>query len=113
MAHDYVIQITILILAGIFNALMDLSADGKLLYSLNKANSWKNKWKNGDPKQGERFKFSSTIFVWTTDFWHFIQFCFHSCWQLIISLNFEHWIIMFIIIKAIFSIVFEITYRTK
>ena len=29
-----------------------------------------NKWKNGDPKQGERFLGSSTIFVGLTDAWH-------------------------------------------
>ena len=32
--------------------------------------SWMNKWKNGDPKQGERFLGSSTIFVGLTDAWH-------------------------------------------
>ena len=29
-----------------------------------------NKWKNGDRKQGERFLFSSTALVWTTDGYH-------------------------------------------
>ena len=29
-----------------------------------------NKWKNGDYKQGEKFLFSSTVLVWTTDGYH-------------------------------------------
>lgn len=32
--------------------------------------SWKNKYKNGDKKQGEKFLGSSTIFVSLTDGWH-------------------------------------------
>lgn len=32
--------------------------------------SWKNKWKNGDRLQGEKFFGSSTIFVCFTDCWH-------------------------------------------
>lgn len=36
----------------------------------NPETSWKRKWKNGDPKQGERFLGSSTIFVSLTDAWH-------------------------------------------
>lgn len=31
---------------------------------------WRNKWKNGDPNQGEAFLGSSNVFVWTTDFKH-------------------------------------------
>lgn len=32
--------------------------------------SWKNKWKNGDKKQGEKFFLSSTLLVSLTDAWH-------------------------------------------
>jgi hypothetical protein len=41
--------------------------------------SWKNKWKNGDPKQGERFWLSSTLLVATTDLWHFAKLVMISC----------------------------------
>ena len=34
--------------------------------------SWKNKWKNGDKEQGEKFPGSSTIFVFSTDAWHLL-----------------------------------------
>ena len=32
--------------------------------------SWRNKWRNGDPSQGERFLGSSTVFVMFTDPYH-------------------------------------------
>jgi len=35
--------------------------------------SWRNKWKNGDPSQGERFRFSSTFLVSLTDAWHLFK----------------------------------------
>jgi hypothetical protein len=35
--------------------------------------SWRNKWKNGDILQGEKFLFSSTIFVFLTDAWHLFK----------------------------------------
>jgi hypothetical protein len=35
--------------------------------------SWTNKWKNGDPLQGERFWQSSRALVWTTDGYHLMR----------------------------------------
>ncbi|MBX2927008.1 MAG: hypothetical protein KF852_04170 [Saprospiraceae bacterium] len=35
--------------------------------------SWKNKWRNGDPEQGERFLGSSTVFAWSTDAYHLLR----------------------------------------
>lgn len=32
--------------------------------------SWRNKWKNGDPTQGEKYLGSSTVFVPFEDLWH-------------------------------------------
>ena len=32
--------------------------------------SWHNKWKGGDPANGEKFLFSSTALVWVTDGFH-------------------------------------------
>lgn len=32
--------------------------------------SWENKWKNGDPQQGEKYLGSSTVFVPFQDAWH-------------------------------------------
>ena len=35
--------------------------------------SWKNKYKNGDPKQGEKFTGSTTVFVAATDGYHVLR----------------------------------------
>ncbi len=35
--------------------------------------SWKNKWYNGNPNEGEKFLGSSTFLVWTTDGWHALK----------------------------------------
>jgi hypothetical protein len=45
-------------------------------YFVDPAISWRNKYKNHDPAQGERFPGSTTIFVFTTDLWHLSQFVF-------------------------------------
>ncbi|MFN0275416.1 MAG: hypothetical protein ACKVPJ_06715 [Chitinophagales bacterium] len=39
----------------------------------NPAISWKNKYENGDPLQGENFPGSSTVFVFTTDAYHLFR----------------------------------------
>lgn len=35
--------------------------------------SWKNKYKEGDPEQGPKFKWSTTALVGLTDGWHLMQ----------------------------------------
>lgn len=35
--------------------------------------SWRNKWKNGDPNQGEAFPLSSTTLVFLTDGYHLLR----------------------------------------
>jgi hypothetical protein len=35
--------------------------------------SWRNKYKNGNPEEGERFRFSTTLLVGFTDAWHFFK----------------------------------------
>ena len=71
-------------LAGICNACMDTIRyhwTTSIFFSLNTKYqqwfrptlSWRNKWKNGDPNEGERFLGSSTVFVWLTDFRHFAK----------------------------------------
>ena len=37
----------------------------------NPQESWKNKWKNGNKEEGEKFFLSSTLLVSLTDAWHF------------------------------------------
>lgn len=35
--------------------------------------SWRNKYKDGDPKKGPKFLFSDTLFVGLTDAWHLFK----------------------------------------
>jgi len=39
----------------------------------NPAISWTNKWRNGDPEQGDAFFLSSNALVWTTDKYHMMR----------------------------------------
>lgn len=48
--------------------------------------SWRNKWKNGDPSQGERFPGSSTALVFLTDGWHLLQFLMLTFFQVAIAM---------------------------
>lgn len=70
-----------ILLAGASEAVMD-----KLQFHFNKSvfsnlkhrfwnpkESSRNKWKNGDKSKGERFLFSSTLLVFTTDAWHLFK----------------------------------------
>ena len=67
-------------LAGIANGVMDTLQfhysssifPPKSLF-WNPAISWRNKYKNGDPKEGPRFPGSTTIFVALTDGWHLMK----------------------------------------
>ena len=105
------LYIALLILGAFTNAIMDLSSEGLFPASwMNKNESWTNKWKHGNPEEGERFLFSSTILVCFTDLWHFAQMIFHSCWQLMIALQTDHWFINFVVIKVFFGVVFEMVY---
>lgn len=79
----------------------------------NPLTSWKNKWKNGDPSQGERFWGSSRWFVRFTDAWHFFQGMMITCLMLSIVLYqtvFSIWIDFFVM-YFIFTFTFEIMFR--
>ena len=120
------ITFALIAFAGISNAFMDkvkshwnISIMSKVpedhwFYKWAGPGSWRNKWKNGDPEQGERFLFSSTVFVFTTDFWHFAQFLFLTAIMLAITLNGNYepttwfWWTDFIALRIVFSLVFEL-----
>lgn len=75
--------------------------------------SWKNKWKNGNREQGEKFLGSSTLFVFTTDAWHLAQFFMLKFFFLAVLFfrKPEKWweyIILFFIFQIAFSWSFEI-----
>lgn len=78
----------------------------------NPAESWKNKYKNNDPSQGEKFFGSTTIFVTFTDAWHTLQFfqdiAISALAIFCLPLNF---FIAFIVARIIFQIGFWITFK--
>lgn len=76
------LSLILIFLAGVCNSIMDvlsfryeISRFDKLENDkwFNPSISWKNKWKDGDSKKGERFLGSSTVFVFLTDAWHFFK----------------------------------------
>jgi hypothetical protein len=78
--------------------------------------SWKNKWKNGDENQGEKFLFSSTVFVWTTDAWHMLSAIELMSMHLAIAIGFSlvagiNMLLVLIGIKILYSLVFNPLYN--
>ena len=77
--------------------------------------SWRNKWKNGDPVQGEAFLFSSTALVALTDAWHLAKAIAILCILLAILLPFTlvfklpwfGWLGIFVGMKLLYGLVFE------
>jgi hypothetical protein len=119
-----------IILLGIFNALMDISSiDHFKKPFFNKNESWDNK--NNYIVFGYEIPvflhtkiirlLLRTILVFVTDGWHLFQFLFHTTWQITLSYMLYDKInltnnmilditILFIIIKTLFSGVFQISY---
>jgi hypothetical protein len=116
-----IISIILLVCAGIFNACMDV-LDFKYSKSIflncknqqwiNPSISWKNKWKNGDSTQGEKFFGSSTFLVWLTDLWHFSKFMMllAICAAIILFQSIVVWWIDILILYCVFTIIFELFY---
>lgn len=78
--------------------------------------SWKNKYKNGNPVEGERFRFSTTFLVSLTDGWHFFKLLRNLC--LFISLPLTGFLIhdvngaitFILIARAIYGVGFWLAY---
>jgi hypothetical protein len=107
-------MIILLLISAFANAIMDY-----LQFHYYKNNkfwnpklSWKNKYKNNDKRQGEKFPFSTTILVSFTDGWHLMQNVFLST-LFIFAILFEakhffgnqtlNFIANFVIYKSIFT----------
>ena len=122
-----IIRIFFIILAGFFNAVMDTLHTNRYSKSifvkwkifknhqqfLDPSVSARNKWKNGDKKQGEKFFGSSTFLVFLTDGWHLAKFlmtlCFAIalCTSVIIFSVYLDWAIYWIL----FGFSFEMFFR--
>lgn len=122
------LSILFFILAGASNAVMDkivfhwdrsIFKGTKFEQWANPKVSYQNKWKNNSNSlEGEKFFGSSTIFVWTTDLWHFAQ-SFMITFFVLGVLSYDgivnigglyvlNLIIDYVILKMAFSISFEI-----
>jgi hypothetical protein len=100
---------------------------------------WRNKWKKDNknnlikntkklwyylwlykPDYKEKFTYSSTIFVFLSDFWHFLKFLkMNSLYisilialSLSFSLSFITWFIILLITRLIYGIIFEFSINT-
>jgi hypothetical protein len=76
--------------------------------------SWTNKYKNNDPKQGEKFFGSTTFLVMLSDGFHFFQTLFLTCIFIAIGLNSHltpYKLVDIILLKSLFSIIFEILFK--
>lgn len=113
------ISIILMIFGGIFNACMDvlkhrypisIFSNWKNQKWIDPSLSWPNKWKNGDPDQGEKFIGSSTFLVWLTDFWHFSKFMMLLCimFAIVFYNSLVNWWVDIIILYCLFTITFEL-----
>ena len=113
------VSILLMILAGIFNATMDvlkyrfnrsIFQDWKHQQWINPALSWHNKWKP-DSKLGDLLM--STVLVWVTDMWHFAKMFMLVCISFAIvfySPVFKWWIdvlMMYFAFTATFELFFS------
>lgn len=112
------ITISLILLAGICKAISDVLADHFYISIFqnwgdwwNKSESWRYKWKAKET--GERFPGSTTFFVFLTDGWHLFNMIQYTLIVLAIVLYepLVNWWVDAIILKAVFTIVFEIFYR--
>lgn len=125
MSEILILVALLLLAASQFKAVADAIAHGGDINDWGpfwSQSSWRRKWKNGDPKQGEKFFGSSTVFVMFTDAWHLFTFLFDWSKNAAIIICVYHLArfygvapsktIVGIILAAVFAqILFEQTYK--
>ena len=127
MVISLIFSILLVICAGVCNAAMDIYTQKhfKSIFSKIKGNwfaedSWKNKYKNRDFNQGEKFFGSTTFLVFITDFWHFAQFMWINFifitlllypHNLLLENNILDILFAFICYRTLYLIVFNIFYE--
>lgn len=77
----------------------------------NLSESWKNKYKDGDPTKGPKFLFSDTFLAFLTDGYHLIKSIIISLFMLILSINTENVIINLFIGILIYTFVFGLLFN--
>lgn len=84
----------------------------------NPKQSWKNKYKNGDPELGPKFPLSTTWLVFLTDAWHLFQAVMLAAYRTVLVLlaslffDLELWIwgLIWIGLSLVFSSGFHLSY---
>jgi len=112
-----VLSIILICISGIAKSICDTSEStfkNSKLKSLspffwNKHTSSSNKWKNGNPSDGEKFIGSSTIFVFLTDAWHLFDLI--NIVMIFCSISLSYSVIFTGVLFVIRQISFEISYR--
>jgi len=115
------ISIILIILAGLFNAAMDILKNKyhnsifkkyKNKQWIDPTISWKNKWKNENPIYGNKFFLSSTLFVFITDLWHLFKtlMIISICLSIVFYNPIFKWYIDVFIFYLGFTLTFELFY---
>jgi hypothetical protein len=123
MIIAYCIFIPILLfISGFAKTIMDLSEEGKIKFKPSrywiKSMSSPNKWKDGDPRKGEKFFGSSRWFVSLTDAWHLFGIIerigfiitYTSVGYLI---NMNHWFAFMLFLYPFSMLIFHLFYNSK
>ncbi|HEV7404143.1 MAG TPA: hypothetical protein VGO11_14480 [Chthoniobacteraceae bacterium] len=80
--------------------------------------SWRNKWRNGDARQGEAFPLSSTSLVGLTDAWHCAKSLWIACILLailapftaLVRLRWWAWVLVFFGAEVVYGGWFELLF---
>ena len=115
-------SVVLTIVSGFSKAVMDLSEEGKIKFKPSrywiKSMSSPNKWKDGDPRKGEKFFGSSRWFVSLTDAWHLFGLIFRLSFAIsfllagyLIALN--NWHYFLLLNYPLFALVFHIFHTYK
>ena len=117
-----IISLIFATLSGFCKAIMDLSEQSDLKFTPTifwiKNQSWKNKWKGGLRKNGEKFFGSSSWFVALTDGWHLFKslmlLCLVSAAVLYTPLfpEYTYRLLEIFILHTWFGIIFELFFGT-
>lgn len=114
------------LLAGMFEAVMDklqfhyylsIFKNFKNQLFWNPNISWRNKYKDGNPAEGEKFFLSKTLFVGFTDAWHLFKLLrtlsiFTGIYFLFIPCNTKMECLIFVIIaRILFGLSFTLFFR--
>lgn len=104
MTIQIILTVALVFLAGFFNGVCDTLqfhfdqsfAKDKNPFFWDPIKSWRNKYKDQDPKKGPKFPGSTTFLVLFTDAWHLFKFAYMASLRLsvVIWMPFEWYIVV-------------------